>query len=199
MMNKRALGKIKSFGMTNQMIQEDISRIGHAFNIDFGHLSSSNEAADQIYYPQIDASIRNEAAEMAKYYEIFYSLEKSIRTFVSDNIAAAEGISDWWQSNRVPLQIKNDVQQRVQKEIDFGVTLRSKDEIEYTTFGELSDIITFNWDIFGGTIFQSKKALQKVMSNLNTLRNPIAHCALLADDEKVRLQLSVRDWFRLLG
>jgi len=34
------------------------------------------------------------------------------------------------------------------------------------------------------------------MANLNTLRGPIAHCTLLAEDEVVRLRLSVRDWFR---
>jgi len=35
------------------------------------------------------------------------------------------------------------------------------------------------------------------MANLNTLRGPIAHCSPLAPDEVLRLQLTVRDWFRL--
>jgi hypothetical protein len=35
------------------------------------------------------------------------------------------------------------------------------------------------------------------MANLNMLRGPIAHCSPLAEDEVLRLQLTVRDWFRL--
>ena len=81
--------------------------------------------------------------------------------------------------------------------MDAGVTIRSDEEIDYTTFGELSTIIKSNWDIFGD-IFNSPKAVERVMSNLNTLRAPIAHCSKLAEDEEVRLQLSVRDWYRLM-
>jgi Swt1-like HEPN len=69
--------------------------------------------------------------------------------------------------------------------------------LDYTTFGELSQIIENNWDLFGA-ILSNVKAVKRVMANLNTLRGPIAHCSPLAEDEVVRLQLSVRDWFRLM-
>lgn len=134
---------------------------------------------------------------MAKHYEVFYSLEKSIRELVAQTIEAAEKREDWWNSSRVPPNIQADVKNRVQKELDAGVTRRSLDELDYTTFGELSVIIASNWDIFGG-LFNSKKAVEKVMASLNALRNPIAHCSPLAEDEELRLQLTVRDWFRLM-
>jgi hypothetical protein len=70
--------------------------------------------------------------------------------------------------------------------------------IDYTTFGHLSGIITNNWDLFS-TVFKSQKAVQKVMSSLNLLRGPIAHCCPLSDDEIDRLQLTVKDWFRMMG
>jgi hypothetical protein len=54
-----------------------------------------------------------------------------------------------------------------------------------------------NWTVFGA-IFSSIKALEKVMASLNTLRGPIAHCSVLAEDEVLRLKLSLRDWFRLM-
>jgi len=41
-------------------------------------------------------------------------------------------------------------------------------------------------------------ALTKVLTGLTLLRAPTAHCAPLAEDEIVRLQLSLRDWFRLM-
>jgi len=51
----------------------------------------------------------------------------------------------------------------------------------FTTFGELGEIIKANWDILGDT-FNSKKGVEKVMANLNVLRGPIAHCSPLASD-----------------
>ncbi len=49
------------------------------------------------------------------------------------------------------------------------------DELDYTTFGELSVIISSNWDVFG-SLFSSKKAVEKVMASLNALEilSPIA-------------------------
>ncbi len=132
-----------------------------------------------------------------KHYEVFYSLEKSIRALVADTIESAEKTAEWWSSARVPAVVQTEVTSRVQKELDAGVTRRSLDELDYTTFGELSIIISSNWDIFG-SLFSSKKAVEKVMASLNALRNPIAHCSPLAEDEQLRLQLTVRDWFRLM-
>jgi hypothetical protein len=84
----------------------------------------------------------------------------------------------------------------MQREREAGITPRSFDPLDYTNFGELGEIIKKNWSIFA-SIFNNVKAVEKVMFNLNTLRNPIAHCSLLAEDEKLRLELSLRDWFRL--
>ena len=78
------------------------------------------------------------------------------------------------------------------------MTLRSSEVIDYTTFGELGEIIQHNWDVFGDT-FKNKSALRKVLNGLNLLRAPIAHCAPLAEDEVERLHLALRDWFRLMG
>jgi hypothetical protein len=83
------------------------------------------------------------------------------------------------------------------REVDSAVTPRSAEPIDFTTFGQLGEIIKSNWDMVGA-IFTSKKAAERVMANLNTLRGQIAHCSPLAEDEIVRLRLSVRDWFRLM-
>ncbi|MYN25933.1 Swt1 family HEPN domain-containing protein [Duganella levis] len=198
-MNKHILNRIKAFGMTNQLLSEDLGRIGRAHNIELGHtpVTPSAPEVDAVYYPQFDAAVRIEASSMSKHYEIFYALEKTIRALVAETIEATEKRDDWWSSSRVPTVIQVEVKSRIQKELDAGVTRRSLDELDYTTFGELSVIIVSNWDIFG-SLFTSKKALEKIISSLNALRNPIAHCSPLAEDEVLRLQLTVRDWFRLM-
>lgn len=180
------------------MVAEDLAHIGRQFGVEFGHLPDvMPPTVEDVYYPQFDSAIRSEAAEMAKHYEVFYCLEKSIRELVSKTIEEADKDEDWWKGDRVSQHIKGEVTSRIQKELDAGISRRSLDELDYTTFGELSDIIQANGDVFGG-LFNSRKGMQKVMANLNALRNSIAHCSPLAEDEQLRLQLAVRDWFRLM-
>jgi len=98
----------------------------------------------------------------------------------------------------VPETVKTHVASTRKKEKEFGVSVRSQEAIDYTTFGELSEIIKSNWADFND-IFQDIKALERVTATLNVLRGPIAHCKPLAEDEVVRLHLSIRDWFRAMG
>lgn len=196
-MTKGTLERIKAFGMTNQMVVEELSRIASEQSIDLGHLPAAPEDVEAVYYPQFAGSVRAQAAEMSKHYEVFYCLEQSIRALVASTIEAAEKTDEWWTSARVPQSIQAEVASRLQKELEAGVTRRSLDELDYTTFGELAVLITTNWDIFGG-LFTKRRAVEKVMASLNSLRNPIAHCCPLAEDEQLRLQLTVRDWFRLM-
>jgi hypothetical protein len=186
---------LKVFLMTAQLIEEDLDAIEQDLALDLGRdrSTATDEAAD--YYPQIEHAFRAEAKAMAPHYEVFYSLERTIRALVADSRAAADGAGWWSDPNRVQAKIKDDCEGRLKKEEDTGVTVRSEDPLDFSTFGELGQIITSNWDVFGA-LFKSEKAVTRIMANLNTLRGPIAHCTLLAEDEVVRLRLSVRDWFR---
>lgn len=197
-MNRKTIEqKIMAFGMSNTMAIADLKNIQDKFNIKLGVENNEKEEIQQSYYPQFREVIREDAKTMSQYYELFYCLEKSIREIVSQIIETSENTENWWTSKRIPENIQNDVKQRIQREIDTGMTRRSEEELDYTTFGELSQIITTNWDIFG-SLLSSKRALEKVMTALNNLRGPIAHCSMLAEDEVLRLKLTVRDWFRLM-
>jgi len=195
-MSTKAENIVKLFGMTNQLLNEDLKSVEKEFAIELGHLPTANQTEDK-YYPQFEHSVRKEASRMAAYYETFYCLEKSIRKLIQEQMD--EDATDWWTTGKVPENVHTEVKKRIKKEIDAGITQRSTDKLDYTTFGELSVIITSNWDIFGGTIFNSRSAVEKVMANLNLLRNPIAHCSDISKDEATRLHLTVRDWFRLIG
>lgn len=192
-----ATDEIKRFIMTNQLLEHDLDQLEVKFAIDLERGGSDAAShADESYYPQIEQDIRSEAAAMAPHYEIFYSLEKTVRRLISDTIKEVDG-DEWWQGARITQLLRDTIKDRRTREIDSGVTPRSQDDIDFCTFGELGEIIKTNWDLFG-SIFTSVKAVQRVMASLNTLRNPIAHCTPLADDEIVRLRLTVRDWFRLM-
>lgn len=182
--------------MCNQLLENDLDRIEREFAVDLGRGHVKALEQDQDYYPQLDRAVRQEAKSMSSHYEVFYSLEKSIRGLISETLDDVEP-AGWWSSGRIPEVVKREAEGRMQRELDSGMTPRSPEPIDFTTFGELGEIIKTNWDVFGA-LFNSQKAVERVMANLNTLRGPIAHCSPLAEDEVVRLRLSVRDWFRLM-
>lgn len=188
--------RLKKFILSNQLMEYELRQVEKRYGLDLGLAGAVKEAQEieADYYPQIETKYRMEARRMAPQYELFYSLEKSIRSLVSETLEDAEGV-DWWKSSRVSSDIRADVKKSQDSEEDAGITSRSEEEIDYCTFGHLSQIIEKNWDLFG-SIFRNPKAVKRVMYNLNTLRNPIAHCALLAEDEILRLNLTMRDWFR---
>lgn len=186
---------IKSFSMTNMLLESDLEKIERTFAIDLGRNSAEIEA-EQKYYRQFSREHRLEAQFMANQYELFYCLEKSIRTLLCDVLESVHG-SEWWDTDFIPPHIKGEVTKRIKREAESGITPRSSEPIDFTTFGELAEIIKVNWNIFG-SVFNNQKAVEKIMANLNSLRNPIAHCSPLAEDEVLRLELSLRDWFRIM-
>jgi hypothetical protein len=184
---------IKLFGMSHALVERELDKVERTHGLDLQR--EPREDRDQDYYPQFPYALRVEAARMAMHYELFYCLEKSIRNLVAETLKAPHG-ENWW-TKCVPQSVRDNVQKNTQRELDSGVTLRSEAEIDFTTFGELGEIVRNNWTDFGST-FSSEKAFTKIMTSLNVLRAPIAHCCPLADDEVVRLQLTVKDWFRLM-
>lgn len=188
---------IRSFGMSGLLICDDLRQIEQRFGVQLGHTPKTEAASAVAYYPQFEQAVRLEAAEMSENYEVFYCLEQAIRKVITETLEEAEG-ADWWNSARVPPDIKADVAALVKKERDNGITQRSDRMIDYTTFGQLSVMITSNWDLFEPTI-KSRRGVERVMANLNLLRGSIAHCCPMQEDEEDRLRLAVKDWFRTIG
>lgn len=187
--------KIKLFAMSYQMVERELDRIEDKHKLDLERGSEANLDIDEQYYPQFEEAIRKEAGSMASHYQLLYCLEKSIRELIKGKLQAEHG-TNWWK-NTVPEQVRKNANSNFKREIDSAVTPRSTEEIDYTTFGELGEIVRNNWTTFSDT-FNSPKAFTKIMTSLNILRGPIAHCCPLAPDEVVRLQITLRDWFRLM-
>jgi hypothetical protein len=184
--------------MTGLQIATSMGRIERRFGVDLGWSAHATRGRKAAEYEQFEAATRADAARMSEFYEVFYCLENSIRNLVSDILSEAEG-GDWWNSNRIDeKRIREPTGGRRKKEVDSGITARSDRLIDYTTFGELSQIITDNWDLFE-PIFSSKTAVSNVSNQLNVLRGPIAHCTPTDELEQDRLNLAVRSWFRLMS
>lgn len=197
-MPKRPDGLIRAFGMSGLQIVSDLQKVEDGNGIDLGIAPKSAKNKKVSEYEQFEADLRQEAARMSEFYEVFYCLENSIRKLVKGIMVEAEG-GDWWNSTRVDEnKIRNPAKGRHKKEIDSGITPRSEELIDYTTFGELSQLITDNWDIFD-PVFSSKTAVSNITNQLNLLRGPIAHCNPTDELEQDRLNLAVRSWFKLMS
>lgn len=183
--------------LSRQLVQVELEEVSTRHNVDPVVDEEAQEEAitQEGYYLQFPASLRAEATEMSRYYQIFYCLENEIRDMIESQMEDAFG-EDWW-TGHCPDSVKASVENNKKREQDNGVSLRSSHPIDYTTFGELGEILKVNWDIFGAT-FNSKRGMEKVLNSLNLLRGPIAHCAPLAEDEVMRLHLAVRDFYRLM-
>ncbi|MDE1963380.1 MAG: hypothetical protein KGI42_05665 [Xanthomonadaceae bacterium] len=188
---------IRSFGMSGFLITDELRNIEQRFGIELGHLSAPEVASAVAYYPQFEQSVRGEAAVMSEHYEVFYCLEQAIRRLIVETLEEAAGPS-WWGGGCIPPNIVASAAALVQKERDNGITPRSDNLLDYTTFGELSVIITSNWNLFEPTL-KSRRAVERIMASLNLLRGPIAHCCPMQEDEVDRLRLAVKDWLRMIG
>ena len=189
----RAEKAIKLFGLNNLTIEAEIQRIEKEFDVDLGHQAKEERNLDQTYYPQFTERLRIEAERMSENYVIFYCLENSIREIISQRLEEQYG-QDWW-NKAVPEAVRKNAEVNRKKEMASGVTPRSTELVDFTSFGELGEIIKTNGEIFGD-MFRDVRAVERVLATLNTLRAPIAHCKALAEDEELRLHLGLRDWFR---
>ncbi len=139
-----------------------------------------------------EPNILIDARKMADFYVVYYSFENTIRKFISTTLTQKYG-SSWWDS-RVPEDVKKRAEETRNKEKDSPVKIRSDDPLNYTTFGDLTNILQFNWLDFSGLIV-SKKAMERTLADFGALRNVIAHSCILSKTDIKRLEVAVETWF----
>lgn len=189
--------KIHLFLLNCAVVEREVRAIQGAFATASPRLDTELDS-DQLpdFIRQFELENRMNAAKMATYYKLFYMLENDIRDLVSETLEAAHG-KDWW-SKCVPQGVKDEADKNRDREELQGITSRSERQIDYSNFGQLADIIRANWKDFAGML-SNQPAMSRVLSQLNMLRGPIAHCGVLAEDEVDRLKLSIKDWFRVMA
>jgi hypothetical protein len=196
---KSSAEQIELFVLKAAVITYDLNKV-------MSHLSVSNfrsnleRETDSLisgYLGQIDFNIVSRAERMSEFYKVFFALENDIRDLVEETLQSEFG-DDWWNT-QVPQLVRENAQRNVDREASEGLPPRSTRMIEYTTFGELSEIIKENWESFSGLFSSvSKNRVLRVLSRLNHARGPIAHCNHIPEEESVRLKLAIQDWYKLM-
>ncbi|MGQ0668293.1 MAG: Swt1 family HEPN domain-containing protein [Actinomycetota bacterium] len=145
----------------------------------------------------LPASVAKDASRMADVYPKLYVLENSLRNVINRVLTAKHG-RDWW-SKRAPTDVQNRVKTR--KEGDDKKPWHGKrgsHEIYYSDFGDLSKLITKNWNDFKG-IFPTQQWITQKLEELEPPRNIVAHNNPLSAKEQTRIELYSDDWIALLN
>lgn len=144
MTNQDQISKIKLFALANSLTENQLDKIENELDLNLGRVEKK-EVQAKSYYLQFNSDYRKEARMMAQHYEVFYCLEKSIRSLVVQLMYEKYG-TDWW--DKVKEEIRKGVDLNIKREEESGFTIRSEEKIDYTTFGELSQIVIGNWEAF---------------------------------------------------
>jgi len=139
----------------------------------------------------------HDASRMASIYIVFYCLENSVRELITARLAERKGI-DWWDKC-VPDKIKRNVNSLItEEEKNRYHAQRSTNNIGYTMFGNLGQIIINNWEDFSDLI-PNQHWLTSRFDDLEKSRNIIMHTGILPEIEIERIESITRDWLRQVG
>jgi hypothetical protein len=142
-------------------------------------------------------ALRNEALQMARLYALIYCFENSVRALIRERLLERHG-DDWW-SKTVPNKVQSQAETR-QKNATANSWLegQKKDILGFVDFGNLSDIVTNQWEDFSD-IIPTQHWLKQRMDELEQTRNYIAHHRLLLPSEFQRIEMYIADWNRVVG
>lgn len=183
---------IKLFAMQNLMLETELRTLEDS-GIQIGHTKTIKQA-EIVDVDLFEIDILQAARRMADFYVIYYALENSIRRLISERLRERHG-ANWW-TDKVPEGVQDAVVRKQKEEKETAMTIRLDDPLAYTNFGELISIFDANWTDFADTL-RSQKSVQQILGQFNKIRNTVAHSCELVEDEILRFQLLVRDWFRI--
>lgn len=190
---------LELFILKNAVVTAELRKIARQFKVESvkSNIEIVTDSLVSDYLQQVDFDIIKDADRMSEFYRIFYALENDIRNLIDGALEEAKGRS-WWDTS-VPQSVHENARKNQEREAAEGLPPRSDRLIDYTTFGELGEIIKENWDLFSGMFSNaSKSRVLRVINRLNLVRGPIAHCNFLPEEEAIRLKLAVRDWYKLM-
>lgn len=151
---------------------------------------------DKLAFGMLDEDAVVAARRMALVYTAIHAFENMVRDFVKSTLLEVHK-EDWWQ--KVPPKIQKRVASRMEDDTKFKWHgTRGGSEIEYCDFGDLSSIITVNWDDFelALTDLEWSKSLLGV---LERSRNIVMHGGILSIQDIERIGGNIRDWVRQVG
>ena len=135
---------------------------------------------------------------MATVYTAIAAFENSVRDFVSKRLLEHAG-EGWW-TRCVSEKIRTKAESRREEEAKVRWhTPRGEQPLNYTEFGDLTSIISQNWEQFEPHLRTTQDWVRQILSTLERSRNVIMHSGELANADIERIGTVIRDWVKQVG
>jgi Swt1-like HEPN len=143
-----------------------------------------------------DLHVANARAN-AVVYTAIAAFENSVRALVVKTLIE-KFKEEWWEKGA-----SNGIRERAQKRLDDEQLVRwhaqrGQDPINYTTFGDLKNVMQNNWDAFEDLIGSLPWA-SGIFDVVERSRNVIMHSGMLEREDIERLGVNIRDWVKQVG
>ena len=161
-------------------------------------LGAEDVSPTQQTIDSFSAEAREQAAAMARVYELLYCLENSIRELIESTLKEAHGPQDWWVQG-----IDATIRKAAEKRADDDAKARwhgprGDSFLSYVDFPQYADIIQNEWALFE-PIVGDKAWVTAYFAELNRTRRALAHTGRLTVADVERMDVRVRDWLRVVG
>jgi hypothetical protein len=189
------MDNLYSFVYRGILAEESLDKVGRQRRKHFGPADAAN-LQNALSFDLLDQDNLAAAQFMSTVYVAIHAFENTVRALVSKAMAEQHKEA-WW--DKVPDRIKKTVKSRMEEDAKFRWhSTRGTSEITYCDFGDLSSIITTNWEVFENLLTNLEWA-KAVLGSLEKSRNIVMHGGVLAKTDIERIGMNIRDWIRQAG
>jgi hypothetical protein len=158
---------------------------------------SDAEIAQALSIDLLDDVHVAKARATAIVYAAIAAFENSVRALVTKTLI--ERFKEQWWDQGVTANIRDRAQKRMEDERTAKWhAQRGQDPINYTTFGDLKNIMQNNWDAFEDLI-GTLQWVSGIFDVIERSRNVIMHSGNLEPEDIERLGVNIRDWVKQVG
>ncbi len=155
------------------------------------------EITKRLPIDELDEDFVSQAKRMAVVYVAIAAFENTVREFVSKRLLESLG-AEWW-TKAVSEKVRTRAESRREEESKIKWHAQRGDQpINYTEFGDLSSIVSQNWEHFENYL-QSQEWMRQIITTLERSRNVIMHSGELGLQDIERIGTAIRDWVRQIG
>lgn len=189
------MDNLYSFVYRGILAEESLDKVGRQRRKHFGPTDAAH-LQKALSFDLLDQDCLTNAQFMSTVYVAIHAFENTVRALVSK--AMAENHKEMWWT-KVPERIQKMVKSRMEEDAKFRWhSTRGSSEITYCDFGDLSSIITTNWEIFE-SLLTNLEWVKGVLNSLEKSRNIVMHGGILAKEDIERIGMNIRDWIRQTG
>jgi hypothetical protein len=148
--------------------------------------------------PFIEPGAARDAVRMARAYPFFYLFENSARALVCERMKTELG-AGWWSATNVAAPVMARVASRIAGEGKHRWhESRGKHPVYYTDLDDLGRIIQRHWDAVFLRDLGDQARVQAMFTEMEELRNIVAHNNPLDANDLERLRSNYRVWVKQL-